>query len=97
MANEICARIYKYILTEMTNRKNNGMGSFFIKINVKIKRLPLTLAPKDPLGPEISRNRSNFLCGFWHLTAVGVGRYSVEPNDFHYLLASHVRLSGAKI
>ena len=51
------------------------MGSFFIKINVKIKRLPLTLAPKDPLGPEISRNRSNFLCGFCHLAAIRAKRF----------------------
>ena len=51
------------------------MGSFFKKINVKRKHLPLTLAPKDPLGPKISRNQFNFLCGFWHLTAIRAKRF----------------------
>ena len=53
-----------------------AMGSFFKKIFGKKEHLPLTLATKDPLGPEINRNAFTFCAVFGILLPF-------ELNDFY--------------
>ena len=53
----------------------NSNGVIFKKNDWKKILLPVTLAPKDPLGPEINRDPFTFFCDFWYLTAIRAKRF----------------------